>query len=116
MPYFKPGDDCGPEAELAAAMQTMNARIGGRLPIAPLAGAVGRIVVDYEHVDIGGVLKNLLDEPGKILDLVVRGRHDQRFAIGGACGHAKSWIGTVRWDRRILHARALRANGNSPAP
>ena len=43
-----PGDDGRSQAELPGAMQAAQSRIGGRLSIAPLAGAIRRIVVDHQ--------------------------------------------------------------------
>ena len=51
--------------------------------IAPPAGAVGRVVVDDEHVGVGQLRANRRHERGQILDFVVGGEGDEsiRFLI-----------------------------------
>ena len=46
------GDGGRAQAQLARAVQAVQPRLVGRLLVAPLAGAVGRVVVDHQHIDL----------------------------------------------------------------
>jgi len=53
------------QAELARSVETENPRIFGSLLIAPLAGAVGRVVVDHQDVHLGRPVAGKPPRPGR---------------------------------------------------
>ena len=54
--------------------------VGGPLLLAPLARAVGRVVVDYQNVRLRRETEDLLDQPRQVLHLVIGGHRDQSRA------------------------------------
>ena len=85
---FHRRDEGRSQTKLAGAMQAVEARIVGRAGVAPLARAVGRIVVDHQQIGGRQVAKNLVHQWGQILDFVIRGHDNERFSgIGPRFGH-----------------------------
>ena len=64
---------CRAEAELAGAMEDVDARILRFQFFDDLPGSVRRVVVDHEDVGRGHDLVNLDDEPRDVPGLVVSG-------------------------------------------
>ncbi len=75
-----------PQPQFSRPVETVDAAVGGRLLVAPAAGAVRRVVVDHQQVGSRGVAENLLHQPGEILQLVVRRHRDQGLVAVGHGG------------------------------
>ena len=60
-------------------MQYMDARVLTRQLVRQFSGAVGRIVVHYEHVHGDRQRKEPLRKRGEVLALIVGGDDDERF-------------------------------------
>ena len=79
-----------PETFLGGAVQDVHPVVLGGQAVGDLAGAVGRAVVDHEHVarDRGALTRSAdrLDHPLEILALVVR-RHADDESLGGGSAH-----------------------------
>ena len=80
------GDDGGAEAELAGPVQGLDPRVVRGQFVDHAAGPVRRVVVDDQDVGLGGVAMDLLDQPGNIVALVVRGHGDEQ-PVGRSCLH-----------------------------
>ena len=71
------GEVSRPQAELSGPAEDLDASISRRHLPSHLAGAIGRVVIDDEHVAPGGVGQDLVNEGLDVLELVVGGHHDQ---------------------------------------
>ncbi len=68
----EPGDVGGAEAELALAVDHLDAPVVlRRQPVGDLAGAVGGGVVDDDHADVYGLGEQPLDERRDVLSFVI---------------------------------------------
>ena len=106
------GQDGGAEAELAGAVHDVHARIGRRHLVGQLAGAVGRIVVDDQHVRRGQFVVNSLHERTEVVALVVGGQRNQDARFGSGRRHEgvpRAIVACVGAGRAtILHYRLAR--------
>src|SRR5690242_19699850 len=79
-----------PQATVLRAVHDAYGVVVGRQLVGQLAGAVGRVVVDHEHVHVGLRRAQAADDPDQVVGLVVRRHvhHDpaQGRSVGG--GHA----------------------------
>jgi hypothetical protein len=57
----------------------MYPRVFGAFFVAPLACAVGRIVVDHQQIGLGQVVENRIDQQWNIFHLVISGNGNQSF-------------------------------------
>src|SRR5262249_58180615 len=80
----------GAEAELASAVQDVDARVGGGQLVGQLAGAVGRVVVDDQHLGGRQHLPNLREQRREVVALVVGGERDEN-ARGTRGRHGRSF-------------------------
>jgi len=65
-------------------MQHVDARIGGGEPVGELTGAVGRAVIDHEHLGLGHRGVQPGDHPAQGLHLVVGRHHDHDAVLHGS--------------------------------
>ena len=73
----------GTEARLATAVQHLDVAEVGRRPFGERPGAVGAVVVDHQHVRLGGRRADRREEVDDVVRLVVGGNDDH-------CAHGSS--------------------------
>src|SRR5205814_1560671 len=75
----------GAQAELAGAVHHLDAGVLGGQFVGQPAGAVGRVVVDHQHVRVRGVGVDVGDQRGQVVPLVVGGEGNEQ--AGRIWGH-----------------------------
>ena len=94
MAYFMPATVAVPRPSLPARCRQEIRGFRGLLLVAPLAGAVGRIIVDDQNVHLRRETENLRDQPGQVFPFIVGGHANQSFAGRGHDLRDSS----TRWD------------------
>ena len=109
---------------LPCAMKHMNARIGGGQLIGELSGAVGRVVINHQHVESLILRKDQRHDASDVFTLVV-GRYDHEGAFAqreGATsrsrnsGHVTRLRSRDRWTRNRLSGRVRTRQSTRATP
>jgi hypothetical protein len=83
-------DDGGTKAQLAGTMQTAQSRVASGILIAPSSGAVRRLIIDNEQVNVRCRSEQLIDQLGQVVD----------FVVGGDAYQDSGRISSGHWRRR----------------
>ncbi len=83
--------DRGAQSELPLAVENVDARVRAGQLVGKAAGAVGRIVIDYENIGGRRDRMNLPDQRRQVVALVVRRDRDQDSGRSGGGRHRNSF-------------------------
>src|SRR6266545_2255512 len=100
-----------PQAGLLGAVHHADLRVGRGQPVRDVAGAVGAVVVDDHHVDVGLCGAEPADDPLDVEGLV-EGRDDHHDAAERGVAHVGTSVSSV-WSAGTVPARGTVSLGRS---